>query len=81
MGIEYMEHPKLAPDVQDHLQAGMTMQATTVCDDPQSGLIQIVDMVTLEPDGARIISNAIDTAEPLKVAQGDAPVNCVGAHS
>jgi Xaa-Pro dipeptidase len=75
MGIEYMEHPKLAPNVQDRLQAGMTMQATTVCDDPQTGLIQIVDMVTLEPDGARIISNAIDTAEPLQIASAAAPVS------
>jgi len=74
MGIEYMEHPRLAPNVEDHLQAGMTMQATTVCDDPRTGLIQIVDMVTLEPHGARIISNAIDTAAPLQIANAAASV-------
>jgi Xaa-Pro dipeptidase len=74
MGIEYMEHPKLAPNVQDRLRAGMTMQATTVCDDPRTGLIQIVDMVILEAHGARIISNAIDTAAPLHIADAAASV-------
>jgi hypothetical protein len=67
-----MEHPKLAPNVEDRLQAGMTMQVTTVCDDPQTGLIQIVDMVALEPHGACLLSIAIDTAAPLQIANAAA---------
>jgi hypothetical protein len=68
MGLEYFESPKLAPDAIGPITAGMVMQVTTVTNDPVAGLIQIVDMAAVEPDGARLLSDAIDTATPLCVA-------------
>lgn len=65
MGLEYMENPKLAPGVADPVEPEMVMQVTTVTNDPYAGLIQIVDMVVIEQNGARLLSDVVDTTTPL----------------